>query len=80
MAQLDGARRVFARVVAEQATERGLRVMVVDGGRSIDENSGSVEAWFGLEGMDDADASGRPGSRSVHAPDNRPPSRRRPVE
>jgi len=36
----------FARRVCKEATEHGLRVLVVDGRRTIAENAATVEAWF----------------------------------
>jgi 2-phosphoglycerate kinase len=38
----------FARRVAREAKQRGFRLLVVDGTRSLAENCRTVEAWFGL--------------------------------
>jgi 2-phosphoglycerate kinase len=40
----------FARAVAKDAEARGLKVLVVDGGRSIEANARTVAAHFGLVG------------------------------
>lgn len=42
----------FGAAVARSAAGRNRAVLVVDGGRSVAENTRAVEAWFGLSGDD----------------------------